>query len=158
MIKQRRMRDSQRAKVYASEKYTHTLPQLKDWDEMVAYHEDITRQRRREIAKRFGIDRLALSGIRFRRNARGYISTGSRHGIQMSPTAQTCRRVYLHELAHAITEIVYNGYTEVSWHGPEFCGILCELVKIEHGFDASLELFRNFRRGGVKVKAWTKKS
>ena len=149
-----RPRDSQRAKLYKSER------PLKRW------HRPLFKNRRaiQSYAKRIlkhkwfrerwpHVASVNVRKIRSDARAHGWYSGGGVVSIQIPKTRWAMiEAVVLHEIAHGLTEYEF-GISKTAWHGPEFAKIYVALVQHYMGREAARDLRRGYREHRVKYRS-----
>jgi putative metallohydrolase (TIGR04338 family) len=142
-----RPRDSQREKVYRSERSTIQNMGRKDMtiEECQAYIDKITSQK--WFTKNFG----GSWGVRVEHGRGGGWALGGRYGLITLGVWARREPVVLHELTHLIITNRHNN--SAAWHGWEFCAVYLQLVQHYMGRDAAEALKSAYKGNKVRFRA-----
>lgn len=138
-----RVRDTQRQRCYDAESAIQTGadPKLRNLADMQAFIDKVTEAR--WFQSRWG--RISVEVRAGQRHTRA-VSYGR---VLHIPLWAREEEILLHELAHTLTSHRVGSHI-VSWHGPEFAGVLLFLVKNVMGLDAWEKLRKSFKEHRVR--------
>jgi putative metallohydrolase (TIGR04338 family) len=145
------LRDYQKTRVYDAEDVvwgavSHTVPLFTDEDSIVAFVNKVLRYKR--VNKKFAQALDDQPDIEIKYCSRSTWSEADFDRIKIAAKAPAHALLVIHELAHVFQYRLYPD-TQVSAHGPEFCQIYLQLVRIVFGVEIYLLLQESMDKHGV---------